>query len=118
PMSEMCGLLKMDFLGLRTLSILKTAIQYVEENHGRHIDLDAMPLDDPATFELYQRGDTVATFQFESDGMRKYLKELKPTNIDDLIAMNALYRPGPMQFIPQYIECKHGKKEVEFPDPM
>lgn len=118
PMSEMCGLLKMDFLGLRTLSILKTAIKYVEENHGRHIDLDQIPLDDQTTFELYQRGDTVATFQFESDGMRKYLKELKPTNIDDLIAMNALYRPGPMQFIPQYIDCKHGRKPVEFPDPM
>jgi DNA polymerase-3 subunit alpha len=118
PMSEMCGLLKMDFLGLRTLSILKTAIQYVNENHGIAINLDDLPLDDPKTFELYQRGDTVATFQFESDGMRKYLKELKPTSIDDLIAMNALYRPGPMQFIPQYIDCKHGRKSVEYPDPM
>jgi len=118
PMSEMCGLLKMDFLGLRTLSILKTAIQYVNENYGVLVDLDDLPLDDPKTFELYQRADTVATFQFESDGMRKYLKELKPTSIDNLIAMNALYRPGPMQFIPQYIDCKHGRKSVEYPDPM
>jgi DNA polymerase III subunit alpha len=105
----------MDFLGLRTLSILKTAIQYVDENHGKHYNLDDIPLDDVATYELYQRGDTVGTFQFESDGMRKYLKELKPTEFDDLIAMNALYRPGPMQFIPQYIACKHGRKDVEYP---
>lgn len=115
PNAEYCGLLKMDFLGLRTLSILKTAIQYVDENHGKHYNLDDIPLDDVATYELYQRGDTVGTFQFESDGMRKYLKELKPTEFDDLIAMNALYRPGPMQFIPQYIACKHGRKDVEYP---
>lgn len=115
PNAEYCGLLKMDFLGLKTLSILKTAIQYVRENHGKEYHLDDIPLDDTKTYELYQRGDTVGTFQFESDGMRKYLKELKPTVMDDLIAMNALYRPGPMQFIPQYIECKHGKREVEYP---
>lgn len=115
PNAEYCGLLKMDFLGLKTLSILKTAIQYVKENHGITYNLDDIPLDDSKTYELYQRGDTVGTFQFESDGMRKYLKELKPTVMDDLIAMNALYRPGPMQFIPQYIDCKHGKKEVEYP---
>src|SRR5690606_401657 len=71
--------------------------------------------DDVKTYELYQRGETVGTFQFESDGMRKYLKDLKPTVMDDLIAMNALYRPGPMQFIPEYIACKHGRKEVEYP---
>ncbi|MCC5926092.1 MAG: DNA polymerase III subunit alpha [Bacteroidetes bacterium] len=115
PNAEDCGLLKMDFLGLKTLSILKTAIQYVKENHAIEYNLDDVPLDDLKTYELYQRGDTVGTFQFESDGMRKYLKELKPTVMDDLIAMNALYRPGPMQFIPQYIECKHGKREVEYP---
>lgn len=115
PSAENCGLLKMDFLGLRTLSILKTAIQYVAENHGKTYDLDDIPLDDVKTYELYQRAETVGTFQFESDGMRKYLKELKPTVIDDLIAMNALYRPGPMQFIPEYIACKHGRKEVEYP---
>lgn len=115
PNAEYCGLLKMDFLGLKTLSILKTAIQYVKENHGFEYNLDDVPLDDEKTYELYQRADTVGTFQFESDGMRKYLKELKPTVMDDLIAMNALYRPGPMQFIPQYIECKHGRSEVEYP---
>jgi len=114
PNAEYCGLLKMDFLGLRTLSILKTAIQYVDEIHGKHYDLDDIPLDDATTYALYQRGETVGTFQFESDGMRKYLKELKPTVMDDLIAMNALYRPGPMQFIPKYIACKHGKEDVEY----
>lgn len=118
PSSEMCGLLKMDFLGLRTLSILKTVIRLVRENTGKEYLLDDIPLDDQKTFELYQRGDTVGTFQFESDGMRKYLRELKPTNVDDLIAMNALYRPGPMQFIPEYIACKHGQKKIVYPHPM
>ncbi|MEX0685993.1 MAG: DNA polymerase III subunit alpha [Balneolales bacterium] len=118
PSAENCGLLKMDFLGLKTLSILKTVMKMVKENHGKEYDLDTIPLDDEETFKLYQRGDTVGTFQFESDGMRKYLKELKPTGIDDLIAMNALYRPGPMQFIPEYIECKHGRKKVTYPHPM
>jgi len=118
PSSEMCGLLKMDFLGLKTLSILKTSIKLVKESWGKEYHLDDIPLDDEKTYELYQRGDTVGTFQFESDGMRKYLRELKPTNIDDLIAMNALYRPGPMQFIPEYIDCKHGRKEVIYPHPM
>ncbi len=118
PSSEMCGLLKMDFLGLKTLSILKTAIRLVEEGTGKEYNLDDIPLDDKKTYELYQRGDTVGTFQFESDGMRKYLRELKPTSLDDLIAMNALYRPGPMQFIPEYIACKHGKQKVEYPHPM
>ncbi len=115
PSAEDCGLLKMDFLGLKTLSILKTAIQQVEENHGITYDLDEIPLDDKKTYELYQRGDTVGTFQFESDGMRKYLKELKPTSLEDLIAMNALYRPGPMQFIPQFIDRKHEREEVAYP---
>lgn len=115
PSSEMCGLLKMDFLGLKTLSILKTAIRFVKENQGIEYNLDDIPLDDKKTFELYQRGDTIGTFQFESDGMRKYLKELKPTIIDDLIAMNALYRPGPMQFIPDYIRRKHGEETVDYP---
>ncbi|MCH8566840.1 MAG: DNA polymerase III subunit alpha [Balneolales bacterium] len=114
PNAEMCGLLKMDFLGLKTLSVLKTAIRYVSENYGKEYNLDDIPLDDVKTFELYQRGETVGTFQFESDGMRKYLKELKPTVIDDLIAMNALYRPGPMQFIPDYIRRKHGEETVEY----
>ncbi len=115
PSAEDCGLLKMDFLGLKTLSVLKTAIHQVKENHGITYDLDDIPLDDTKTYELYQRGDTVGTFQFESDGMRKYLKELKPTSLEDLIAMNALYRPGPMQFIPQFIDRKHGREKVEYP---
>jgi DNA polymerase-3 subunit alpha len=115
PNAEDCGLLKMDFLGLKTLSILKTSIEYVERNHGKKYDLDDITLDNEKTYELYQKGNTVGTFQFESDGMRKYLKELKPTSIDDLIAMNALYRPGPMQFIPEYIDIKHGRKDPEFP---
>ncbi len=117
PNAEMCGLLKMDFLGLKTLSIMKTAIKYVENNHGITYDLDEIPKGDEKTFKLYQKGNTVGTFQFESDGMRKYLKQLKPTSLDDLIAMNALYRPGPMQFIPEYIDRKHGRKEVKYPHP-
>jgi DNA polymerase III subunit alpha len=111
---EDAGMLKMDFLGLKTLSILKTAIQFVKENHGKEYNLDDIPLDDQKTFEMYQKGATVGIFQFESDGMRKYLKQLKPTSIDDLIAMNALYRPGPMQFIPDYIKRKHGEEEVAY----
>jgi DNA polymerase III subunit alpha len=111
---EDAGMLKMDFLGLKTLSILKTAIGYVKENHGKEYHLDDIPLDDTPTFEMYQKGGTVGIFQFESDGMRKYLKQLKPTGINDLIAMNALYRPGPMQFIPDYIRRKHGEEEVEY----
>ena len=112
---EDAGMLKMDFLGLKTLSILKTAIEMVRENHGKEYELDDIPLDDPKTFEQYQKGNTVGTFQFESDGMRKYLKQLKPTDINDLIAMNALYRPGPMQFIPDYIKRKHGQESVSYP---
>ncbi|MDX2249488.1 MAG: DNA polymerase III subunit alpha [Bacteroidia bacterium] len=118
PMAEMCGLLKMDFLGLRTLSILKTAIKLVKENHKVEIDPDNIDLEDLKTYELYQRGDTVATFQFESDGMRKYLRQLKPTNIEDLIAMNALYRPGPMDNIPSFINRKHGREKLEYPHNM
>tara|TARA_Y100001935_G_scaffold105768_1_gene87725 strand:+ start:92292 stop:96503 length:4212 start_codon:yes stop_codon:yes gene_type:complete len=111
---ESAGMLKMDFLGLKTLSILKTAIGYVKENYGKEYDLDDIPLDDEKTYKLYQKGGTLGTFQFESEGMRKYLKELKPTNINDLIAMNALYRPGPMQFIPDYINRKQGIEEAEY----
>lgn len=112
---EDAGMLKMDFLGLKTLTIIKDAIKMIEKNHGVSINTDDIPLDDVKTYELYQRGDTVGTFQFESDGMRKYLKQLKPTNIEDLIAMNALYRPGPMDYIPLYIERKHGREQVEYP---
>jgi DNA polymerase III subunit alpha len=111
---EDAGMLKMDFLGLKTLSILKTAIQQVERNHGKTYNLDDIPLNDDKTFEMFQKGATVGIFQFESDGMRKYLKQLKPSSINDLIAMNALYRPGPMQFIPDYIKRKHGEEEVVY----
>ncbi|WP_428234900.1 DNA polymerase III subunit alpha [Gracilimonas sp.] len=111
---ENAGMLKMDFLGLKTLSILKTAIGYVKENYGKEYNLDDIPLDDEATYKVFQQGGTAGIFQFESDGMRKHLKNLKPTSINDLIAMNALYRPGPMQFIPDYIERKHGREKVEY----
>jgi len=114
---EQVGMLKMDFLGLKTLSIMKDAVKNVKATTGNEIDVEKIPLDDEATFKLYQRGDTIGTFQFESTGMREYLKELKPTNIEDLIAMNALYRPGPMEFIPLYIDRKHGRKKIEYPHP-
>ncbi|OWP63942.1 DNA polymerase III subunit alpha [Hymenobacter amundsenii] len=112
---ESAGMLKMDFLGLKTLTIIVDAINLIEKNHGVKIDIDEIPIDDLKTYELYQRGDTIGTFQFESEGMRMYLKDLKPTNIEDLIAMNALYRPGPMQFIPNFINRKHGREDVDYP---
>ncbi|TGE22864.1 DNA polymerase III subunit alpha [Hymenobacter metallicola] len=112
---ESAGMLKMDFLGLKTLTIIVDALELIKKNHGVDINIDDIPLDDPKTYELYQRGDTIGTFQFESEGMRMYLKDLKPTNIEDLIAMNALYRPGPMQFIPNFINRKHGREEIEYP---
>jgi len=111
---ESAGVIKMDFLGLKTLSILKDAIELIEENHGIKIDLDTLPLDDQSTYELFQRGDTNGIFQFESVGMQKYLKELKPDVLEDLIAMNALYRPGPLQYIPSFIARKHGEEEVQY----
>ncbi len=112
---EDAGMLKMDFLGLKTLSIIKDALILIKNNRSEDIDIDELPLEDEKTFELYQRGDTIGTFQFESPGMRKYLQVLKPTNIEDLIAMNALYRPGPMDFIPNFINRKHGIEKVEYP---
>ncbi len=112
---EDAGMLKMDFLGLKTLTIIKDTINLVKIKHGVEIDPDEIPLDDVKTFELYQRGETNGTFQFESGGMQKSLRILKPTNIEDLIAMNALYRPGPMQFIETYVKRKHGEEEVEYP---
>lgn len=115
---EDAGMLKMDFLGLKTLTIIKDALALIKKNKGIEIDIDKIPFDDKKTYELYQKGETIGTFQFESEGMRMYLKELKPTNIEDLIAMNALYRPGPMQFIPNYIERKHGREKTEFPHPL
>ncbi len=111
---EDSGVIKMDFLGLKTLSILKDALINIKAAHGVEIDIDNLPLDDAKTYELYQRADTIATFQFESPGMQKYLKELKPDQFADLIAMNALYRPGPMAYIPQYVDRKHGREVVEY----
>lgn len=111
---EEAGVIKMDFLGLKTLSILKTALFLIKQNHGVSIAIDDIPLDDEKAYQLYQNGDTNGTFQFESPGMQKHLRELKPDKFDDLIAMNALYRPGPMAYIPEYIDRKHGKKQVEY----
>ncbi len=111
---EEAGVIKMDFLGLKTLSILKTSLKLIKQNHGVEIDIDYLPLDDEKAYQLYQRGDTNGTFQFESVGMQKYLRELKPDKFDDLIAMNALYRPGPMSYIPKFISRKHGREEVSY----
>ncbi len=109
---ESVGLIKMDFLGLKTLSIIKDALDNIENLRGEKIDIDAIPLDDRETFELYSRGDTTGLFQFESPGMKKHLRNLKPNRFEDLIAMNALYRPGPMEYIPQFIARKHGREQV------
>ncbi len=111
---EEAGVIKMDFLGLKTLSILKNALQLIKQNHGVVIDIDNIPLDDAKTFELYQHGSTIGTFQFESVGMQKYLRELKADQIGDLIAMNALYRPGPIAYIPNFIDRKHGKEAISY----
>ncbi|MEM6830649.1 MAG: DNA polymerase III subunit alpha, partial [Bacteroidota bacterium] len=114
---ESAGMLKMDFLGLKTLSIIKTAIENVEKRHGTQLDLDSMGLEDPKTYALYQRGETNGTFQFESPGMQKHLRSLKPDRFEDLIAMNALYRPGPMEYIPNFIARKHGKEPITYDIP-
>ena len=114
---ESTGLIKMDFLGLKTLSEQKEAVNNIKLTKGIDIDLDNIPIDDELTFQLYQRGQTVGTFQFESAGMQKYLRELQPTVFEDLIAMNALYRPGPMEKIPNFIARKHGKEEIKYDIP-
>ena len=111
---EDAGVIKMDFLGLKTLTIIKDALRLIKQNHGVHIDIDYISLEDQKTFELYQRGDTNGTFQFESDGMQMYLRELKPDKFEDLIAMNALYRPGPIEYIPKFISRKHGRELVTY----
>jgi DNA polymerase-3 subunit alpha len=111
---EDAGVIKMDFLGLKTLTIIKNALAMIKENHGVDIVIDDIPLDDAATFELYQRADTIGTFQFESPGMQKYLRDLKPDQFADLIAMNALYRPGPLAYIPNFIDRKHGREEIAY----
>ncbi|MDR3366186.1 MAG: DNA polymerase III subunit alpha, partial [Prevotellaceae bacterium] len=114
---EDVGLIKMDFLGLKTLSILKEAVANIKQSRGIAIDIDSIPIDDEATYKLYSRGDTVGTFQFESDGMRKYLRSLQPTRFEDLIAMNALYRPGPIGYIPDFIERKQRPEKVTYDIP-
>ncbi len=114
---ESTGLIKMDFLGLKTLSELKEACKVVKQTTGKDIDLDNIPIDDPATYKLYQEGRTIGTFQFESPGMQKYLRELHPTVFEDLIAMNALYRPGPMDYIPEFIRRKNNPALVTYDIP-
>ena len=111
---ESTGLIKMDFLGLKTLSEQKECCKIVKQTRGIDIDLDHIPIDDPATYKLYQEGRTIGTFQFESAGMQKYLRELHPTVFEDLIAMNALYRPGPMDYIPSFIARKNGREPIEY----
>ena len=111
---ESVGLIKMDFLGLRTLSIIKDAVENVKAVHGVDVDIDDIPLDDAQTYEVFARGDTTGLFQFESPGMKKHLRNLKPNRFEDLIAMNALYRPGPMEYIPNFIARKHGQEPVTY----
>jgi DNA polymerase-3 subunit alpha len=112
--AENAGLLKMDFLGLRTLTIIKDALASIKQNYNKDIDIDAIDLNDQLTLELFQRGETNGIFQFESPGMQKHLKELKPDSFTDLIAMNALYRPGPIAYIPNYINRKHGREKITY----
>ncbi len=114
---ESIGLIKMDFLGLKTLSIIKEALSNVKKSKGIDVDIFHIPIDDEKTYELYSKGQTVGTFQFESAGMQKYLRDLKPTQFEDLIAMNALYRPGPMAYIPDFVDRKHGRKEITYDFP-
>ena len=114
---EETGLIKMDFLGLSTLSIMKETVENIRLTQGFTLDLDTIPIDDELTYKLYQEGRTIGTFQFESAGMQKYLRELRPTVFEDLIAMNALYRPGPMDYIPSFIARKNGKEEIKYDIP-
>lgn len=115
---ETVGLLKMDFLGLRTLTIIRDALEMIKRNHNVEIDIDNIPLDDEKTYQLFWKGQTTGVFQFESAPMREYLKRLKPTTLNDLAAMNALYRPGPMEFIDDFIDRKFGRKEVKYDHPV
>lgn len=111
---EDAGVIKMDFLGLRNLTIIKEALRLIKQNHGVVIEIDEIPLDDAKVYELFQRGETNAIFQFESDGMKKYMRDLVPDRFEDLIAMNALYRPGPLAYIPNFIRRKHGLEEIVY----
>ena len=115
---EKVGMLKMDFLGLKTLAIIKDAVQNIRDTHGVEIDSENLSFDDAKTYELFSQGKTTGIFQFESDGMKKYLRDLKPNKIEDLIAMNALYRPGPMDYIPSFIARKHGKEKIVYDIPV
>ncbi len=115
---EETGLIKMDFLGLKTLSIIKEAVSNIRQTRGIEVDMDNIPIDDPATYKLYCEGRTTGTFQFESAGMQKYLRELQPSTFEDLIAMNALYRPGPMDYIPDFIARKHGRSPIVYDIPV
>ena len=115
---EDTGLIKMDFLGLKTLSIIKEALENIKVSKQIVLNIDEIPIDDPATYKLYSEGRTIGTFQFESAGMQKYLRELQPSTFEDLIAMNALYRPGPMDYIPDFIDRKHGRKPIEYDIPV
>lgn len=115
---EETGLIKMDFLGLKTLSIIKEAIENIKHTTNVEIDIATISLEDTKTYELYSSGNTTGTFQFESAGMQKYLKELQPSKFEDLIAMNALYRPGPMDYIPSFVARKHGKEPIKYDIPI
>ncbi len=115
---EDIGLLKMDFLGLKTLSIIKECLENIRLSKGIEIDINSIPMDDEKAFQLFSQGETTAIFQFESDGMKKHLRDLKPNRFEDLVAMNALYRPGPMEYIPDYIARKHGRQKVDYDVPM
>jgi DNA polymerase-3 subunit alpha len=115
---EKVGMLKMDFLGLKTLAIIKDAVDNIKLSKGFDLDIETIPFEDPLTYELFSQGKTTGIFQFESDGMKKYLRELKPNQIEDLIAMNALYRPGPMEYIPRFINRKHGREKIEYDIPV
>jgi len=115
---ETVGMLKMDFLGLKTLTIIKDCLDSIEQTTGKRINIDQIPLDDKQTYRLFGKGETTAIFQFESTGMKKYLRQLKPTVFEDLVAMNALYRPGPMQYIPSFINRKHGQEQISYDHPL
>ena len=116
--AESAGLLKMDFLGLKTLTLIKDTVKIIKAMTGKVIDIDQIPLDDKVTYELFQKGETVGIFQYESPGMQKHLKSLRPTAFSDLIAMNALYRPGPIEYIPSFIKRKHGNEEIMYDLPV
>ena len=115
---ESAGLLKMDFLGLKTLTLIKDTVKLIKYKHNLELDIDSIPLDDSKTYELFQKGSTVGIFQYESAGMQKYLRDLKPTVFEDLIAMNALYRPGPLEYIPSFVKRKNGKEDITYDIPI